>query len=1684
MIVTKCIKIGSINSFLLMVDKTMLIRLNALFRFFAVIVISSLLLVGCGDDSESESTDSQASQQPSDAAVVANATSSGDFEKPDYKDDPTAFRVLSMHAGTYDDAPAIQVNFSIPVKKVSNLGRWFRVSVSDEPVKGGWILSKDQRKAYFPYVQSDTRYRVDSLKWLEAKNGKLLKHEWSKNIQIHDIQPKVRFAKKGGTILPKSRQLPIKAVNVEKVDIKFWRVKPDQYDEVFYSNSRYYSNSNSSGFQDYGDYDLRYLKKVADLVYTGQLELDAKPNQQLVHNINLKKIDALKDNGLYLAVIKNANDYSDYSTNWFMISNIGVHTRQYQDSLVVFTHNVDNSNAYSNVELTLLDRKSNAFFDIKTDSSGFAEIPAEYLDDAVTLIAKHGVNTNVMNLRGSKLDLSEFELSKRYQKDLEFFLYSARDMYRPGEKVVINGLLRDQDGVFEKTLPVNVKIIKADGKEYQSFAWNGDEQAFYSKGFVLPHDAARGLWKYQVRFADSFFEYPFSVEDFLPERLSLELEFSSEHISADDLATVNIQGDYLYGAPASKNRFDGVLNVSTATKLFDDEKFKGYFFGSNDYKHYNQKMDVSTGYLDDKGAANFEITGNWEDTKFPLQLKTYVNVYESGGRPISRSTKQFIWPKEFAVGIRPQWLSNNRDYAYPEQSNTVELLAVNKKGERLELKNLTAVLIRKDFKRYWHWGDDGWGYANSEKDIEVFNQRFNISDSGRVKLDLPLDYGNYQLIIKDDSSVISEHHFFAGWEWSENNQNGERPDQVAITLKSDNITKGKPINLHIKAPYKGTAVVTLETDGLVWSKSFELKSNEFDVEIPYPQGVNQHNLYATAMVIKGADVKRKILPERSFGLLHLPLNRSNRKLELAIEHPEKLLPEQEFEVLINNGNSQSKEDVYVTLALVDTGVLNISNFQTPDAGEWFFAQRAYEPRLLDNYGNFIQPMDGKKAKQRFGGDEDLSRGGDAPLSDVQIVSIVSDKIKLDGTGKAKEKVKLPYFNGELRLMALAFSDDRFGSAESKVKVAAPVVLQSSLPRFLAYSDSSEVVLDLTSMEEHEQKIDFELSADASLGGETLKKTITLAPKSKQIVKIPVTAKSQMGKGQIFLQAKVTSKTRDPYDVNRSWGIGFRAVSPAYTKQISKLINKNTAFDVAKSFTDEYSTSGLKTVVTVSTKPPINASEYLQGLLQYPYGCLEQTTSRAWPLLMLEEGDLTTFKLDDKKGLLESRKSLIDKAISRVLSMQRYNGSFALWDARGVEERWLTVYVTDFLLKAKELGYQFSDNALTSAVSKLRDYTRNMRLRDSRNFDNDEYYRWKHYELSYRAYAAYVLSKINKVNLQDVRKLADDFSSYAESPLALAQLAMALENMGDEKRAKETWSKVQTLANKRRERAYYGDYGSDVRDLAQVSQLMLDSKVLKNQKEDPFMFMNDLVKKLDKRSYLSTQEKGSLFRMARDFNNYSSKANWNLSINQQSVQQSNDYVKSYYGDDAREGFSFVNSDESVVYINVKSQGYAKNNNLSVSDGIDLKRRYYDMSGSPREVKTLKSGDRYLVRISARAQKEHSHLADVMLVDLLPAGVEVENQNLENSFDISEIKVDGKTIRQWHEKSNVIHAEFWDDRFMAVVPLTDHKTTELFYMVRAVSPGEYTIPSSFAEDMYRPEIRAIGKAEGRLIIKPAQ
>ncbi|WP_095148286.1 alpha-2-macroglobulin [Pseudomonas sp. Irchel s3a18] len=1562
-----------------------------------------------------------------------------------------------------DGASTLSVSFSVPLDPQQKFAdKLHLVDSKSGKVDGAWELADNLMELRLRHLEPQRKLVLTVDAGLVGVNDAKLAAEFVSRLETRDLQPTVGFASRG-TLLPTrlAEGLPVIALNVDKIDVEFFRIKSESLPAFLAQWGR--NNSLQS-------YESRELLPMGELVYGGRFDLNPARNTRETLLLPISGLKPLQQPGVYLAVMRASGTYN-YSqpATLFTLSDIGLSVHRYQNRLDVFTQALDGGKALDGISLELLDADGRMVAQGKTGQGGHAELPLP--KKAEVLLAHQGEQTSLLRLNSAALDLAEFNIAGPQAHPLQFFVFGPRDLYRPGETVLLNALLRDKDGNAVKPQPVSVEVRRPDEQVSRKFVWDADASGLYQYQLQLAAEAPTGRWQLVFDLGDGKPQlYEFLVEDFLPERLALELKGSDVPIKPADTAEVAVSGRYLYGAPAAGNRLSGQVYVRPLREAV--KSLPGYQFGSVTEEELSQDLELEETALDEDGEVLISLDSKWAEVKSPLQLIVQASLQESGGRPITRRVVQPVWPADRMPGLRALFDGAETGGDGPVE---FELLVANPEGQKLAADNLKVRLIQERRDYYWNYSDnDGWSYHFNEKFLNLAEESVSIKAGGTAKVSFPVEWGPYRVEVEDpQTGVVSSLRFWAGYRAQDNAEGGAvRPDQVKLALDKPAYGDGDTANVTVTPPAAGKGYLLVESaDGPLWWQAIDVPAEGKSFAVKLDPKWSRHDLYVSALVIRPGERKANVTPKRAVGVLHLPLDRTQRKLGLSLTVPEKMRPKQPLSVKIQakNADGSVPKQVHVLLAAVDVGILNITEYPTPDPYSSLFGRKAYGADQLDVYGQLIEAGQGRLASLAFGGDAALAKGGKRPDTSVTIVALQSAPVTLNEQGEGEVSVDIPDFNGELRVMAQAWTDERYGMAEGKTVIAAPLIAELSAPRFLAGGDQTTLALDLSNLSGKAQKLEVQLSTDGQLDvvGETAH-SVALTQGQRTTLHIPVRALGGFGQGKVKVLVNgldLPGESLPPF--TREWTLGVRPAYPAMLKHYRAVL-KDQPWSLPEGQLSQFEVAGREALLSLSSRPPLNLGEQIRALKAYPYGCLEQTASGLYPSLYADAASLKRLGLEGDPDAERKRK--IELGIERLLGMQRYNGSFGLWGADGEEEYWLTAYVTDFLLRARDQGFAVPPEALKKASERLLRYLQERNLIEVNYSENAE-----HTRFAVQAYAGLVLARSQQAPLGALRSLFERRSD-ARSGLPLVQLSIALQKMGDQPRAKQAL--LAGLAASRQPNDWLADYGSPLRDQALILALLEENDLGQGALEERLFELSD---QLAASPYLSTQERNALFLAGRGLLG-KPEANWSAQLssgNETRELNNNQPGLKLEGPLLASPLSLRNEGSEPVYQQLTISGYPQHAPVPGGENLRIRREYLGMNGQLLDLSDLASGDLVLVHIAVSAKQR---VPDALVVDLLPAGLELENQNLAQSA--ASLENASSQVKEWRESmqnASLKHQEFRDDRYVAAMNLEGRDTSHLLYLARAVTPGIYRVPPPQVESMYRPNWQAVGETVPQMVIK---
>ena len=1574
------------------------------------------------------------------------------------------FALASAGHGRHDGQTAIELRFSQPLAAGQDFDALVQVAgPGGEAVTGSWVLDESATVLRFPYVEASRKYAVTVAAGLAAADGTTLGKEQRRELDTAPVEPAVGFASQG-SVLPArdTRGLPVVSVNVPEVDVEFLRVRDAEVANFFVS----YQRGGRRGGWELGDSPWQgrpAITRVADPVYLNRFVLGGAENERRLSYLPVQNIAELQQPGVYFALMRRVGGYDqEYETAIFFVSDLGLHVRAYDEAVFVHAASLKTGEGAGDVALEVLDRGGDVVARADTDASGNALV-AYALDAGHVLVARKGNDVSVLPFNQPALDLSEFAVAGRAQAWFDVFAWSGRDLYRPGETLQVSALMRDHDGRPVKPQPLYLGLRQPDGKLFLETRLEPGEGGYYQWNQALPPEAPTGRWQVEFRTApgakDVVQGLALRIEEFLPERMKLAMESPQPSLAPGQKLSLEVEGAYLYGAPAAGNRFTARLSLQP--DLHPVETLPDHQFGDPTVTLPREPRDVLDTELDPSGrfATEIELPEEVAKPAAPVAVLLSGSVYESGGRPVTRSLRRSLWPAPVLVGVRP--LFDPKEGAPANGNAGFEIVRSNLGGELAD-GALEVSLVREIRDYHWRQDGSGWAFDFTARYETLETRPLQARAGGGTRVDFPVQWGEYRLEVRDPATgLVTRLPFVAGWSWDNQNRGLDaRPDKVKLALDKTGYRAGDTLVVTVTPPQPGPGLLLVETDKLLHVQALEPRAGA-TYELKVTEEWERHDVYLTAVVLRGGSAVEKVTPARAVGVAHVPMARGDRRVEVTLKAPAQAEPEAELPVEVS-APALAGQTAWTTISAVDVGILNITRFPVPDAAAHFFAQRRLGVDAYDLYGRVIESFEGESARLRFGGDMALAALPQArrPTARVKTVDLFSGPVKLDAQGRARVSLPVPDFNGTLRVSALVYSDEAYGQASAESVLRAPILAELSAPRVLAPGDRSTVTIDLQNFTGQPGEFRVQLDTSGPLAVANGRRSVTLAAEGKSTLSFPLAATEGVATGELRLKVEGNGRA-----VNRAFDLPVRPAWGGVARSAAYTVAPGESLSLGANLAAGLMPATVQARLSLTAQPPVPFARALRELLDYPYGCVEQTTSRGYAALLLDQDNAA--RLGFTGLAADERRRRLEAAFSRLAALQAENGHFSMWGGSDTAPI-LTPMVAEFLLSAREAGFAVPEAMLQKALERLNEDLLTGGL-PFYAYDQPE-----HLRLAYQAHAGYVLSRLDRAPLGTLRALYDNQRDKALTGLPLVHLGLALQRQGDAARGEKAITEGLAKASARPR--WLGDYGSDLRDQALVLALLRE-----NQREAPGQSDRLLALSRDLQAraagdyvWYSTQEQVALARLGRSLVLDGERTfAGTLAIGGESQSLQPDRVASRllgFGD-LSAGLRFTPEAQAPVFAVVDVAGIPRTAPAFDDKAISIVRSWHTPDGKPWTPGPLREGE---VLVAALRIEAREAMPDALVVDHLPAGLEIENLNLADPEQWAGVSINGVALSERAYAAQLAHEEFRDDRYVAALRLDAGQPAHLFYLVRAVTPGTYVVPPPQAEDMYRPELRGVGRA----------
>ncbi len=1479
------------------------------------------------------------------------------------------------------------------------------------------------------------RYEITFREGLPAASGETLNRSVTIRHYVRDRSPLVRFPGRG-YVLPRAADaaLPVETVNLRQVELVLHRISDRNLQRTFQNG--YFGRPLGFWQQE------QFASDIAEEVWRGTGEVKMELNREVTTRLPMGGIIADLPPGIYAleARVPGADPYENpASMQWFVLSDLGLASMKGADGVHVFVRGLANALPVEGAEITLVSRANAILAEARTDAGGYVHFPAAITQGtgskAPALIIAREADRDIafLSLTDPAFDLSDRGVEGRPPAGaIDAFLTTERGVYRAGDTVHVTALLRDGHAEAIEGLPVTAILRRPDGIEYSRRVSHDDRAGGYVFTFPIGETAQRGSWRLALHAdpdAPPIATTKFLVEDFIPERIDFELKLPEGPLRFSDSSSLMLEARYLFGAPAADLTVEGEVRIVPRKAL---ETLPGYRFGRHDIPFSPVSESLPAEFRTDrKGKVEIPVVFPEADAASRLlEARFTVRVSEGSGRPVERQIVHPLAPVGPLIGIRPLF-----DDVVPEGGEArFEILSIGPDEKPIPMKlRWTVNRVHTRYQWYQYGGQWQWEPVTTRELVKSAEVEFE--GDAPLEIGVPVEWGGYEIRVEQlgGDHVSSSLGFSAGWYAAADVS--ATPDVLELSLDKPAYRPGETATLRLVPRHAGRALITVMSNRLIDMKTIEVSKGENLVELPVTDEWGA-GAYVMATVIRPMDVSAGRNPARALGLSYAQVDPGDHRLAVRFEVPPEAQPRQPLEVALRVNGLRSEEEGHAVIAAVDLGILNLTDFGSPDPAGHYFGQRRLGMELRDLYGRLIDGMNGSMGRVRSGGDAGSDARLKSPPPMKKLVTFFSGPVRVDKNGMARVRFDLPAFNGTLRLMAVAWSKTGVGNASTDVLVRDPVVLSASLPQFLAPGDQSRLLLEITHADGPAGEVELKVSSDGiALDQSRIPAKITLREKETARIPVPIVAR-RPGEHEIAVHLV----TPDGTDLEERLAISVIDNDP--------VIARTSRFELAAGDTFTFSRdvfAGLRpgtghVILAFGPLARLDVPGLLNALDNYPYGCSEQITSKALPLLYLS--DVAGAMGLGARGDMDAR---IDQAIEKVLNNQSPNGAFGLWRP-DQGDMWLDAYVSDFLSRARAGGHHVPQVAFRNAMDNLRNQVNYYGDFDEGGED--------------LAYALMVLAREGAAAIGDLRYYADVKAKAFSTPLAAAQLGAALSHYGDQARADRMFARAAEMISmsvaERESHIWRADYGTVLRDAAGALALATEAR-------STVIDRDMLIDRLNAGTGQprSTQEAAWALLAAGAL--VADPMLAGISIDGVPVEIPLVRVLEEQTEDAP--LVVRNDGGRSQILTLTAFGVPESPEPARGYGYTIERHYYTMNGTEVDITApegIPAGTRLVAVVTVRPHGKRE--ARLIISDPLPAGFEIDNPNLLAGGDVRAL--------DWLEPAvdEVRHSEARSDRFVAAVDWLSDKPLQLAYIVRAVSPGVYHQPAASVEDMYRPVFRA--------------
>lgn len=1533
---------------------------------------------------------------------------------------------------------------------------------------------------------------IEIFQGIESYDGFKLKENYTQNIIFEQIKPGIKLMK-SGTILPSSNNLKInfEAANLKAIDVKIYKIYKNnilqflqdnelngtrnlkQVSQAIAKSTIELKQNNLLDYTKWNTYALDISKIITPepgAIYRVEFSYKKKyslykcatSTTEKIEEIDEEEIDEndinysnndydyyYEDDYNYRESQDACSDYYFYNTKLgtnILATDLGVIAKRGTDkSVVIAVSDIVSTDPISGATVTLYNYQQQQIANSNTDSDGMVSFQLEKFA-YFAIITKGNQSTYVKLDDENSLSISNFDVSgETLQKGLKGYLYGERGVWRPGDSLYLSFILNDNANKLPESHPVKIRVNDPNGKTiYQSVQKLNN---FNHYKFIVPtqSSAPTGNWEAVVSIGGARFYKSLKIETIKPNRLKIKNSFNESVLSTSKNNVNNIQVLWLHGAVAKDLKTEVQAKFSQQVTTF--KGFDKYIFDDPTRNFSTEEINIFSGKIDANGRVSIPIKPSLQG-QAPGMLKAafITKVYEQGGDVSTDVSSTSYSPYKTYVGVKtPE--PNKYGMIETGRNNTFSIATVGENGRPKSVQNLVVRVYKLESRWWWDASNNNLSnYSSSTSTIAYKNFKINTDSSGKgtVTFNVPDDeWGNYLVRVSDPTdghaSGIRVYIDMPYWSAKSKNTNGNSANMLKFSTDKEKYNIGDKAKIFFPSSDGGRALISIENGTkvikTVWTKT---KKGETTVELPITSEMAP-NVYINISLLQPHASTKNDSPIRMYGIVPIEVIDKNTVLEPVISMPDVLKPEQSISVKVTE--KQGKAMTY-TIAVVDEGLLDLTRFKTPNAWDNFYTREALGVRTWDIYDDVIGAYGGK-VNQVFsiGGDADLGGGKAKKANRFKPVVLYFGPFEL-GKGDSKTtKIKLPKYIGSVRTMVVAANAEKsaYGMAEKATQVKSPLMVLASLPRKISPSENVTIPITLFATEKNIKNVTLQIKTNNAvrvIGSSS--QIIKFSEPNEKMAYFNLNVGSITGLGKIQIIA-TSGKEKSTYEVE----IDVTNPNPVTNTYSDIIIEPNSSKTVSwKTFGVSGSN---KAKVEISSVPTIDFSRRLDYLIQYPHGCVEQTTSSVFPQLYLAEVmDLDAIR---KQNIQKN----VTAGILKLGNFQVANGGFAYWQGNPDTDDWGTSYAGHFLIEAEKKGYVLPINFKNKWILYQQKTAKQWRF--EKRYGND-------FAQSYRLYT---LAIAGSADLPSMNRLRETVGISNESKLRLAATyAIIKQNTAGMSLLNKT------MIDEQSENGNYNYYGSNDRNRA----MALETLVLLGQKQKTFEMAKKLAKNLSSDQWMSTQTTAyGLYAMTKFAKSNGSKgvavnySNGGKSViinTNKTVSERNLVVNN-----GANSITIKNNKNNTIFVRILNSGILPvGNEQVIQNNLSANVVFMDRKGKTISVTKIAQGTEFIAEVTLTNQK-NERVENIALSQILPSGFEIVNTRYTDFGDATNNIADYIDIR--------------DDRANYYFSLKGGETRKFKILLNASYLGNYYLPGLQCEAMYDNNFLARTKGQWLEVVK---